>query len=91
MVVASSMLVALMALASTPAYAGAKKGGAGPHQDNDTATAVGGNGGNGGAAVAIGICAVQIAVLGDAGCPNNGVADASGGNGGKAVAIADQN
>jgi hypothetical protein len=89
-VVASSMLVALMALSATPAFAGGKKGG-GPYQDNDTASAVGGNGGNGGAAVAIGICAIQIAVIGDAGCANNGVADGSGGDGGNAVAVADQN
>ncbi len=85
-VLASTMLAALMALGSAPAaHAG------GPRQDNDTATAVGGNGGNGGAAVAIGVCAIQIAVVGDAGCANNGVADASGGDGGNATATADDN
>jgi hypothetical protein len=80
------LMVATMALGFTPAaFAG------GPTQDNDTATAAGGNGGDGGLAIAIGICAVQIAVIGDAGCANNGVADASGGDGGNATAIADQN
>ena len=85
-ILASSTLVALLALGSAPAaFAG------GPFQDNDSATAVGGNGGNGGLALGVGICAIQIAVLGDAGCANNGVADASGGDGGSATAIADQN
>ncbi len=85
-ILASTMLAALMALGSAPAaHAG------GPSQDNDTATAVGGNGGNGGLAVGVGICAIQIAVVGGAGCPNNGVADASGGNGGNALAEADIN
>ncbi|MGH8906694.1 MAG: hypothetical protein ACRD0K_09300 [Egibacteraceae bacterium] len=83
-VVASSVLAALMVLGAAPAQAS-------PRQDNDTATAAGGNGGDGGAAVAIGVCAIQIAVVGNAGCANNGVADASGGNGGDATAIADQN
>ncbi|MGH8930368.1 MAG: hypothetical protein ACRDZO_06960 [Egibacteraceae bacterium] len=85
-VLASTMLAALMALGSAPAaHAG------GPRQDNDIATAIGGNGGNGGAAVAIGVCAIQVAVVGDAGCANNGVADASGGDGGNATATADEN
>ncbi|MGH8930369.1 MAG: hypothetical protein ACRDZO_06965 [Egibacteraceae bacterium] len=85
-VLASTMLAALMALGSAPAaHAG------GPRQDNDEATAIGGNGGNGGAAIGVGVCLIQIAVVGDAGCPNNGVADASGGNGGSAEALADIN
>ena len=85
-VLASAALAALMALGSAPAaFAG------GPLQDNDIATAVGGNGGNGGIAAGVGICLIQIAVIGDAGCPNDGVADGSGGNGGVANAFADQN
>ncbi|MGH8906697.1 MAG: hypothetical protein ACRD0K_09315 [Egibacteraceae bacterium] len=89
-VVASSALAALMVLGSAPAaHADPKKGG--PTQDNDSASAQGGNGGDGGLAIGIGICAIQIAVIGNAGCANNGVADASGGNGGNATAIADQN
>ena len=85
-ILASSTLVALLALGSAPAaFAG------GPFQDNDSATAVGGNGGNGGLAAGVGICLIQIAVIGDAGCPNDGVADGSGGNGGVANAFADQN
>jgi hypothetical protein len=85
-VLASAALAALMALGSAPAaFAG------GPTQDNDTATAAGGNGGNGGIAIGVGVCAIQIAVIGNAGCANNGVADASGGNGGNATAIADEN
>lgn len=59
-----------------------------PMANAGTAVAVGGNGGNGGAAVGVGVCAVNIAVFGNAGCRNNGVAKANGGNGGKAVAIA---
>jgi hypothetical protein len=81
------LMVATMALGFTPAALA----GGGPTQDNDTATAVGGNGGNGGLAIGIGVCAIQIAIIGNAGCANNGVADASGGNGGNATAFADQN
>lgn len=51
------------------------------------AFARGGDGGNGGIAVGVGVCAVNIAIVGSAGCKNNGVADASGGDGGNAVAI----
>jgi len=47
----------------------------------------GGNGGNGGIAVGVGVCAVNISLLGSAGCRNNGTANASGGNGGNAIAI----
>jgi hypothetical protein len=87
-ILVSASLAALMALGSAPAaYAGVKGG----LQDNDVATAVGGNGGNGGIAVGIGVCAVNVSILGPAGCANNGVADASGGNGGSAEAIADFN
>jgi hypothetical protein len=83
-ILASSALAALMVMGSTPAaHAGL--------QDNDVATAVGGNGGNGGIAVGVGVCAINISVLAAAGCANNGVADASGGNGGSAEAIADFN
>ncbi len=83
-VVASSVVAALMALGSAPAaHAGIL--------DNDTATAIGGHGGNGGIAVGVGLCLINIAVIGDAGCGNNGVADASGGDGGDAEAIADLN
>ncbi len=83
-ILASTMLAALMALGSAPAAHA-------DVQDEDVATAIGGNGGNGGLAVGVGVCAIQISVLSFAGCPNNGVADASGGNGGNATAIADQN
>jgi len=54
----------------------------------DHAIAKGGAGGAGGIAVAVGVCAVNIAIVGDAGCADTGVADASGGHGGKAIAIA---
>jgi hypothetical protein len=83
-VLVSGMVAALMVLGSAPAaHAGVL--------DNDTATAIGGHGGNGGLAVAVGICAINIAVIGDAGCGLNGVADASGGDGGDAKALADVN
>ncbi len=94
-ILACTLLAALMALGSAPmAFAGDDDdddGGKGPRQDNDVAAAIGGNGGNGGLAVGVGICAIQIAVVGDAGCPNNGVAAAGGGNGGDAKAVADEN
>jgi hypothetical protein len=80
---ATAVLAALTALSTAPvAYAG------GDLQDNDVATATGGNGGNGGLAVGIGVCAINIAG-GPAGCENNGVALAGGGDGGNAKAIAD--
>ncbi len=82
-IIASSMLAALMALGSAPA--------AHATEDNDVATAIGGNGGNGGIAVGVGVCLINVSVLAAAGCANNGVGDASGGNGGSAIAIADEN
>ncbi|MGH8906693.1 MAG: hypothetical protein ACRD0K_09295 [Egibacteraceae bacterium] len=82
--VVGTLTVAMMALGFAPAAFAQT-------QDNDIASAIGGNGGDGGLAVGVGICAIQIAVIGDAGCASNGVADASGGNGGNATAIADQN
>ncbi len=86
-IIASSMLAALMALGSAPAaHADGKL-----TQDNDVATAIGGNGGNGGIAVGVGVCLINVSVLAAAGCANNGVGDASGGNGGSAIAIADEN
>jgi hypothetical protein len=83
-VLVSGMVAALMVLGSAPAaHAG--------YLDNDKATAIGGHGGNGGIAAGIGVCLINIAVIGDAGCAKNGVADASGGDGGDAKAIADLN
>lgn len=84
--IAGVLMVAAMSMGFAPAALAG-----GNEQDNDIATAIGGNGGNGGLALGIGICAIQIAVVGGAGCPNNGVADASGGDGGNATATADNN
>ena len=86
--ITGALLVATMSLGLAPAALAMDTE---VKQDNDIATAVGGNGGNGGLAVGIGVCAIQIAVVGNAGCPNNGVADASGGDGGHAKAVADEN
>jgi hypothetical protein len=83
-ILASSTLAVLMALGSAPAAHATV-------QDNDVAVAKGGNGGNGGIAVGVGVCAVNVSLLANAGCTNNGVGDASGGNGGSAEAIADFN
>ncbi len=91
-VLASTVLAGLMVLGSAPAaHAEDDDKGGRNLQDSDVATAIAGNGGNGGVAVAVGVCAIQVAVLGPAGCANNGVADASGGDGGNATAIADEN
>ncbi|MGH8909888.1 MAG: hypothetical protein ACRD0K_26185 [Egibacteraceae bacterium] len=85
-ILASAALAALTVLGSAPAaYADNVV------EDNDVATAQGGNGGNGGIAVGVGVCAINVSLLAPAGCQNNGVGDASGGNGGDASAIADFN
>jgi hypothetical protein len=85
--VVGALMVAAMALGSAPAAYADVSG----VVDEDIAHAVGGHGGNGGAAVGVGVCLINVSLFGDAGCRNNGVADASGGDGGDAEAIADLN